>query len=89
MKKKKNNLKSTCCGAEVKIGGIGDFEGDKSACTQYYVCIQCQEACDVYLKERKTWTRNPVTKVKGDERGKYQEKLTKKEIDTIRKNEDF
>jgi hypothetical protein len=89
MGKKKSNIKSDCCNAEVKVGGIPDFNGDRHACTQYYVCTKCEEACNVHICQRKTWTRNPATKVKGDERGKQEIKLTKKEIEEFRRNEDF
>ena len=84
MEKKKSNLKSDCCRAKVKISGIGDFEGDKSACTQYYVCTKCNKACDVYIPIRKTWKINPSTKVKGDERAKIKEKEINEEIQEIR-----
>ena len=89
MAKKKSNIKSTCCNAEVKIGGMEDFEGDKYICTQYYICTKCKKACNVYLKDRKTWTRNPKTQILGDKRGKEKSKITKKEIEEFRRNEDF
>jgi len=86
---KKNKEKSNCCHAPVRVSGIPDFEGDKSVCIQYYICTKCNEPCDIYIPIRRIWTRNPVTKVKGDERGKYKTKLTKKEIEEFRRNEDF
>jgi hypothetical protein len=88
-RKSKSQLVSNCCNAEIKVGGCADFEGDKSACTQYYVCTKCDNACDTHLNVRKVWKINPSTKVKGDKRGKVTEKLTKKEIEFYRKNEDF
>jgi hypothetical protein len=93
MKKKKNNLKSTCCNAEIDIDMAPDFIGDNPKTmiigTCCYLCSKCNKPCDVYLKERKTWTRNPKTQILGDNRGKVKEKLTKKEIKEIRRNEDF
>lgn len=83
MTKKKNKLlipKSKCCYADIKMGGIGDFrEGDKQV-TMYYICTKCGRACDSLTVIRKTWVRNPVTKIKGDGRGKIKEKIIKKEI---------
>jgi L-lactate utilization protein LutB len=95
MKKKKikTQLKSTCCGVDIKVDMSPDFIGDNPKTMQVgtccYMCSKCNQPCDVYANTRKTWNRNPATKVKGDERGKFKEKLTKKEIDKIRKNEDF
>jgi L-lactate utilization protein LutB len=89
MAKKKSKEKSNCCHAKVRVSGIGDFEGDKIACTLYYICTKCNQPCDVYIPIRRTWNINPVTKVKGDSRGKEKEKLTKKEIEEFRRNEDF
>jgi hypothetical protein len=79
-KKKNNSERSLCCGAKVKV--VGNT-------TLYYVCLKCKKACDIYIKERKFWERNPKTQILGDKRDKKEEKLTKKEIEFYRKNEDF
>jgi L-lactate utilization protein LutB len=93
MKKKKSNLKSNCCNADIKVDMAPDFYGDNPKTmiigTCCYICNRCNQACDVHINIRKTWAINPATKIKGDERGKFKEKLTKKEIEEIRKNEDF
>jgi hypothetical protein len=87
MKKTKNNLKSTCCNAIVKIDMAPDFIGDNPKTmkigTCCYICTKCKQACDVYLKERKSWTRNPKTQIQKDKREKIKEKLTKEEIKEI------
>jgi len=91
--KKKNNLKSLCCNAKVKISMSPDFFGDTPKTqiigTCHYTCTKCNQACDIYSNSRKTWKINPSTKVKGDNRDKEKDKLTKKEIEEIRRNEDF
>ena len=35
----------------MKVSGMGDFEGDKTAVTQYYVCSKCNRPCDRALPE--------------------------------------
>jgi hypothetical protein len=72
--------RSLCCNSKVVVRG---------KTTMYYVCLKCGEACDVYYTERKVWTRNPKTQILGDKRAKEKNKLTKKEIEEFRKNEDF
>ena len=93
MTKKKNNLKSICCGAIAKLNMAPDFIGDNPKTMQigtcYYICTQCNQPCDVYLKERKTWTRNPKTQIQKDKREKNKDKLAKKEIKELRKSSDF
>jgi len=93
MAKTINNLKSTCCNAVAKVEMTSDFIGDNPKTmrvgTCHYICTKCQEVCDVYLKQRKTWTRNPKTQIIGDKRAKKEKKLTKKEIEEFRRNEDF
>ena len=81
-----NNLKSVCCGAKVRIEGMDDFD---KQCTMYHVCTHCNNPCDVLRNERRTWTRNPKTQIIGDKRAKKEKKLTKKEIEEFRRNEDF
>ena len=88
-KRNKSKLKSNCCNADIKIGGVPDFEGDKSACTQYYVCVKCNEACDVHSNKRKTWTINPKTQIIPDKREKNKKLFTEKELRKIHKQEDF
>jgi L-lactate utilization protein LutB len=87
MKKKINNLKSICCGAEAKVDMSPDFIGDNPKTMQIgtycYVCTKCSQPCDIYSKERKLWNRNPATKIEKDKRSKLKEKLTKKEIREI------
>lgn len=86
MKKNKSHLKSNCCNADVKIGGIPDFE---RICTQYYICVKCNEACDVHSNERKQWTRNPKTQIVPDKRDKNKKLFTDKELKQIHLGEDF
>jgi hypothetical protein len=80
----KNKVKvsefSQCCGAKVIVRG---------KTTMHYVCLKCGQSCDIYLKMRKFWTRNPKTQILGDKRAKKEKKLTKKEIEEFRRNEDF
>jgi L-lactate utilization protein LutB len=84
MGKKKNKIiLSSCCRAKVRVSGIGDFEGDKSACTQCYVCTKCNDACDIYIPIRRVWNINPSTKIKGDERAKITNKEINREIKEI------
>lgn len=89
MKKKtiKSNLKSTCCNAEIKTNMVPDFIGDNPKNmiigTCYYICTKCDEPCNSYLKERKTWKINPATKIIGDKREKIHKKEINKEIKEI------
>jgi hypothetical protein len=80
MGKIKNNLKSICCNAKVRLEGIDDFD---KQCTIYHVCTYCNKPCDVLIKVRKTWTRNPSEQIIGDKRDKINKKVTKKEIEEI------
>ena len=80
MGKIKNNLKSICCNAKVRLEGIDDFD---KQCTIYNVCTHCNKPCDVLIKVRKTWTRNPSEQIIGDKRDKINKKVTKKEIEEI------
>lgn len=43
---------------------------------------------DIYKKIRKTWNRSPVTKIKKSKK-LYNRQLSKKDIDRIRKEEEF
>ena len=38
---------SKCCKAPVKTKGAPDFMGSKEACTTYWECTACNEACDI------------------------------------------
>lgn len=78
--KNKLSERSKCCGAKVRVIG---------RTTLHYECLKCKEACDIYIKERKTWERNPKTQVLEDKREEEKNKLTKQEITEIRRNEDF
>jgi hypothetical protein len=80
MAKKKSNLKSICCNAKVRLEGIDDFD---KQCTIYHICTYCNKPCDVLIKVRKTWTRNPSEQIIGDKRDKINKKVTKKEIEEI------
>ena len=85
MKKIKSNLKSVCCGAEIKFSEFApDFIGDNPQTmtigTVSCLCTECGEPCNIYIKNRRTWKINPVTKIKGDERGKIKERQAKREI---------
>lgn len=91
-KKKRNKIKSFCCHAPIRYSDpVPDFIGDKNPTvgTCYCICSKCNKPCNFYIPIRRTWTRNPSTKVKGDDRAKKEVKLTKKEIEEIRRNEDF
>lgn len=91
-KKKRNKILSACCKAEIRSSDPApDFIGDKNPTigTCCCICSKCGKPCNFYTPIRKVWTKNPATKIKGDEREKKENKLTKKEIDYYRKNEDF
>lgn len=88
-KKKRNKEKSNCCHAKVRIGGISDFIGDKIICTRYYICIKCNQPCDIYIPIRKTWVRKPYEQIIPNKKKKKSTKLTQKELKEIHKNEDF
>lgn len=94
MEKKKSNLKSTCCNAEVKSSDFApDFIGDDTKTmkigTRYYICTKCNEPCDIYLKLRKTWEINPVERIVPNRKKKKSTKLTSKELKELHRNEDF
>lgn len=91
--KKKNNLKSQCCNAEVKVDMSPDFVGDNPKTmligTCCWICNKCKQPCDIYFKERKTWTRNPVEQVVPNKKRKKSTKLTPKELKEIHQSQDF
>lgn len=90
MGKKKSKFKSQCCNAPIRLGGeLGDFKDSDKACTLYAICTKCNNPCDIKSQTRKTWNINPSTKIQKDERKKFQDKLTKKEIQRYLKEEDF
>ena len=39
--------RSKCCNAEVKVEGMPDFLESKEVCTVNYVCLKCNNLCDV------------------------------------------
>jgi hypothetical protein len=87
--KKKTKLKSTCCDAPVKIGGVGDFNDKDKVCTLYSVCTKCGNPCDIKSTVRKTWEINPKTRIAPNKKQKNLDKLSKEEIERYRKSEDF
>jgi hypothetical protein len=87
-KRNKSQLRSNCCNAKTKIG-VGNFEGDKSAYTQYYICNECDKICDVHVVERKMWIRNPKTQIQPNKKEKNKKLFTEKELKNFRMNEDF
>jgi len=52
------------------------------------ISIRLPSNYEIYKKERKTWKINPKTKIK-ESKKVYNRKLTKKEIDKFRKEEDY
>lgn len=94
MGKKRSKIKSECCKAEVRYSNFApDFIGDDPHTmkigTVSVICSKCNQPCNIYIPIRKVWTRNPKTQIIGDKREKQEKKLTKKEIEEIRHNEDF
>ena len=50
---------SVCCSAEVRVcGGTYDFIGESAGCTMYYVCMKCNEPCDI--KEDKSHGKKKI-----------------------------
>ena len=91
-KKKKSNLRSTCCKAEIKYSeAVPDFIGDdkNSVRTCYCICSKCGEPCNIYSVERKTWEINPKTRVVPSKKKKNDRMFTQKEISHFWKDEDF
>ena len=88
MGKKKNNYKSKCCGAKVRVHSEPD-DIDKLGCTMYHVCTECNQPCDVISKERRVWTINPKTQVVPDKREKKKKLFTDKELKRFHQEEDF
>jgi hypothetical protein len=39
--------RSKCCNSEVRADGIPDFLGSSEVCTVHYVCLKCNNPCDV------------------------------------------
>jgi hypothetical protein len=46
-------IKSKCCNAPVRTGGIGDFHDKDEVCTQYFECTACKKPCDITPQEDK------------------------------------
>lgn len=89
-KTKHNNsqFKSKCCHEAVRVSCSPD-EIDKIGCTMYYTCTGCQEACDVFIPERKTWTINPKTRVVPNKKKQNNKLFTDKELKKFLQGEDF
>ena len=47
---------SNCCQAGVIIGGAGDFSDSDIVQTRYYICSRCEQACDIYVPDKKERT---------------------------------
>lgn len=45
-------LVSDCCGAEIKMGGLGDFSYKDGVTAQFMVCLKCGEPCDQKLTKK-------------------------------------
>jgi len=94
MKRKKRNFKSECCNAEVHLSKtlnklFGNFSEKISTGTYECICSKCHKACDVYIPIRKVWTINPKTRIIPNKKKRILDKLSQKEINKYRKNEDF
>lgn len=87
-KKNKSTLKSNCCNSNIRIEGGEDF-GKQFGGTYYYVCNECNQACDVHADERKTWEINPKTRVVPNKKKKNDKLFTNKELKKFRDEEDF
>ena len=46
------DYRSKCCSAEVKTEGMPDFLGSKEICTIYFVCLKCNQPCDVDYRHK-------------------------------------
>jgi hypothetical protein len=94
MKKKKSNIKSTCCKATIRFSDFTpDFVGEDPKTmkigTCQCICTKCNEPCTIYVTVRKIWRRNPKTQIIPNKKIKKSTKLTAKELKEIHKNEDF
>lgn len=54
----KQEYKSKCCNAKVKIEGMPDFIGSEEVCTFSFVCLKCNKPCDVKKSKRKKPKKN-------------------------------
>ena len=75
---------SDCCHEPIEFSNPApDFIGDKNpeigTCCCY--CSKCGEACNFWVPVRKTWKRNPVTKVQKNKKKAFKEKCSGFEID--------
>jgi len=91
---KKDNLKSTCCKAEIKYSDftpdfIGDDPKTMTTGTCCCICSKCGQQCNVMSNKRRTWTINPVERIVPNKKKKSSTKLTPKELKEIHLNEDF
>ena len=76
---------SKCCKAPIRISeSLPDFIGEKPSermfGTMYYICTKCNEACDSFVKTRKTFKINPVTRVQPNKKKEFKDKLARREI---------
>jgi hypothetical protein len=89
---KKNNYKSSCCRAKVRLSNPApDFIGDKNPTigTCYAICTKCNQPCDLHIPIRKTWKINPKTQIIPNKKKPKSTKLTPKELKEIHLHEDF
>ena len=41
------SYRSRCCNAEVRAEGLPDFLGSREVCTVSFVCLKCNNPCDI------------------------------------------
>ena len=91
--KRKVTERSKCCNAKVRVIMSKDFFGDdpntQKMGTCHYECTKCHKDCDIFYVQRRTWKINPKTRIRPNKKKKDWNKLTKKEIEHMRKWEDF
>lgn len=81
----KSQFKSKCCHETVKVL----CSPDKIGYTMCYICSGCQEACDVFIPERRTWEINPKTRVVPNKKNKNDKMFTDKELKKFSEEEDY
>jgi hypothetical protein len=83
-KKNKDTFKSNCCNAVVKYK-----RNDKKETTDVFsiTCTKCDNPCNVHVDERRTWAINPKTRIVPNK--KKDRKLSNKELNKFREEEDF
>ncbi len=60
-------MKSLCCKAPTKLGGIGDFHDADTVCTTYNVCTACNQPCDLLPRETATSVKSEESRGKKPE----------------------